>query len=48
MGRAVPPCHLSDLSGGTKYDLIANIVHEGKAGEGVYRLHMHRKVEEIW
>jgi U4/U6.U5 tri-snRNP-associated protein 2 len=33
---------------GTKYDLIANIIHEGKAGEGVYRLHVHRKVEEIW
>ena len=32
----------------TKYDLISNIVHEGKAGEGVYRLHVHRKVEEIW
>ena len=23
-------------------------MHEGKAGEGVYRLHAHRKVEEIW
>ncbi|GAX85297.1 hypothetical protein CEUSTIGMA_g12714.t1 [Chlamydomonas eustigma] len=33
---------------GTKYDLIANIIHEGKAGEGMYRLHVHRKVEEIW
>ena len=38
----------SDLKGGSKYDLICNIVHEGKAGEGVYRLHAHRKVEEIW
>jgi hypothetical protein len=31
-----------------KYDLVANIVHEGKAGEGVYKVHVHRKVEDIW
>ena len=28
----------------SKYDLLANIVHDGKAGEGSYRLHVHRKV----
>ncbi|KAL6762204.1 ubiquitin-specific protease 39 [Haematococcus lacustris] len=32
----------------SKYDLIANIVHDGKAGEGIYRAHIQRKVEEIW
>ena len=31
-----------------KYDLVANLVHEGKAGEGVYKEHIHRKVEDIW
>lgn len=28
----------------SKYDLVANVVHEGKAGEGLYRVHIHRKV----
>lgn len=32
----------------SKYDLIANVVHDGKAGEGTYRAHVHRKAEEIW
>mmetsp|Transcript_4482 Transcript_4482/g.9640 ORF Transcript_4482/g.9640 Transcript_4482/m.9640 type:complete len:537 (-) Transcript_4482:876-2486(-) len=32
----------------SKYDLVANVVHDGKAGEGTYRAHVHRKVEEIW
>jgi U4/U6.U5 tri-snRNP-associated protein 2 len=32
----------------TKCDLIANVVHEGKANEGTYRAHIHRKVEETW
>lgn len=29
----------------SKYDLVANLVHEGKAGQGqgVYRVHVHRK-----
>lgn len=27
----------------SKYDLCANVVHEGKAGEGTYRVHVHRK-----
>lgn len=31
-----------------RYDLVANVVHEGKAGEGLYKVHIHRKVEDIW
>lgn len=27
---------------------MANIVHEGKAGEGSVRVHIHRKVENTW
>ncbi|KAG1659564.1 hypothetical protein FOA52_011920 [Chlamydomonas sp. UWO 241] len=43
----------ADLKTSSKYDLIANVVHEGKAGEaqagsGSYRLHANRKVEDIW
>lgn len=33
---------------GSKYDLVANLCHDGKAGEGSYRVHIHRKVEEAW
>lgn len=33
---------------GSKYDLVANIVHDGRAGEGTYRAHVQRKAEEIW
>ncbi|KAK9267441.1 hypothetical protein L1049_009867 [Liquidambar formosana] len=29
----------------SKYDLIANIVHDGKPGEGVYRVFVQRKYE---
>ncbi|KAG2449802.1 hypothetical protein HYH02_005325 [Chlamydomonas schloesseri] len=32
----------------SKYDLVANMVHDGKAGSGSYRVHVHRKVEDIW
>jgi len=32
----------------SKYDLVANVVHDGRAGEGTYRAHIHRKAEEIW
>ena len=32
----------------SKYDLVANILHEGKAGEGAYRAHIHRKAEDAW
>ncbi len=32
----------------SKYDLVANVCHDGKAGEGNYRVHIHRKKEELW
>ncbi|CAL1352156.1 unnamed protein product [Linum trigynum] len=32
----------------SKYDLIANIVHDGKPKEGVYRVFVQRKSEELW
>ncbi|KAK1352205.1 U4/U6.U5 tri-snRNP-associated protein 2-like [Heracleum sosnowskyi] len=31
----------------SKYDLIANIVHDGKPGEGSYRVFVQRKSEEL-
>ncbi|KDP30594.1 hypothetical protein JCGZ_16247 [Jatropha curcas] len=32
----------------SKYDLIANIVHDGKPKEGFYRVFVQRKSEELW
>ena len=32
----------------SKYDLVCNITHDGKAGEGTYRAHIHRKAEDAW
>lgn len=32
----------------SKYDLIANVVHDGQADQGSFRVHMHRKVEDQW
>uniref|UniRef100_A0A2N9ISJ9 USP domain-containing protein n=1 Tax=Fagus sylvatica TaxID=28930 RepID=A0A2N9ISJ9_FAGSY len=32
----------------SKYDLIANIVHDGKPDEGSYRVFVQRKSEELW
>ncbi|KAI3934004.1 hypothetical protein MKW92_022105 [Papaver armeniacum] len=32
----------------SKYDLIANTVHDGKPGEGVYRVFVQRKSDELW
>ncbi|KAM7270055.1 hypothetical protein ACFE04_029269 [Oxalis oulophora] len=32
----------------SKYDLIANIVHDGKPAEGYYRAFVQRKSEELW
>lgn len=32
----------------SKFDLIANIVHDGKPGEGSYRVYVQRKSEETW
>ncbi|KAF6175329.1 hypothetical protein GIB67_021834 [Kingdonia uniflora] len=31
-----------------KYDLIANILHDGKPGEGCYRVFVEQKLEELW
>ncbi|CAJ1795141.1 unnamed protein product, partial [Sphenostylis stenocarpa] len=31
----------------SKYDLIANVVHDGKPGEGFYRVFVQRKSEEL-
>ncbi|RZC64777.1 hypothetical protein C5167_008465 [Papaver somniferum] len=32
----------------SKYDLIANAVRDGKPGEGVYRVFIQRKSDELW
>ena len=32
----------------SKYDLIANVVHDGLPDQGSFRVHMHRKVEDQW
>mmetsp|Transcript_1377 Transcript_1377/g.3976 ORF Transcript_1377/g.3976 Transcript_1377/m.3976 type:complete len:508 (+) Transcript_1377:229-1752(+) len=32
----------------SKYNLIANICHDGQAGEGFYRCHIHRAAEDLW
>jgi len=48
-------CSLVHVAGGagageatSKYDLVANLCHDGKAGEGTYKVHIHRKKEELW
>ncbi|KAK2971695.1 hypothetical protein RJ640_007733 [Escallonia rubra] len=33
---------------GSKYDLIANIAHDGKPSEGYYKVFVQRKSEELW
>lgn len=38
-----------DDAASSKYDLVANVVHDGKSpAEGSYRVHVHRKAEDIW
>jgi U4/U6.U5 tri-snRNP-associated protein 2 len=37
-----------DVSVGAVYDLVANIVHEGKAGAGSYKVHVYRAAEGVW
>lgn len=32
----------------TKYDLVANIVHDGKAGEGTYKCHLLHRATNKW
>ncbi|GJY87072.1 U4/U6.U5 tri-snRNP-associated protein 2-like protein [Tanacetum coccineum] len=43
-----PPKEEEEKKLRSKYDLIANIVHEGKAGEGSYKVSVKRKSEELW
>ncbi|KAJ3033029.1 hypothetical protein HDV00_006839 [Rhizophlyctis rosea] len=39
-----------DLNASTKYDLVANITHEGRpgAGNGVYKVHVHCRAKDQW
>ncbi len=32
----------------SKYDLVANLVHDGAAGRGTYRAHVQRRSEGAW
>ena len=32
----------------SKYDLVANLVHDGAAGRGAYRAHIQRRSEGTW
>jgi len=32
----------------SKYNLVANICHEGKHMEGTLKVHVHRKSEDTW
>ena len=32
----------------SKYDLVANIVHDGRPGEGSHRVFVQRKSEDQW
>lgn len=43
-----PPKEEEEKKLRSKYDLIANIVHEGKPGEGSYKVSVQRKSEELW
>jgi len=44
----LPPLKPGGTPQPSKYNLIANICHDGKAGEGVYRCHVHRSAEDLW
>lgn len=48
VGRIGCPAEKDGAEVASKYDLVANLCHDGKAGEGSYRVHIHRKVEEAW
>lgn len=32
----------------SKYDLVANVVHEGEPVGGTYRVHVHRNADANW
>eukprot|EP00898_Chlorokybus_atmophyticus_P002893 jgi/Chlat1/3604/Chrsp234S03585 len=42
------PTDKQDKTLPSKYDLIANICHDGKPKEGTYRVQVFHKAEEIW
>ncbi|KAG8362992.1 hypothetical protein BUALT_BualtUnG0015700 [Buddleja alternifolia] len=42
------PLRIEDEKLRSKYNLIANIVHDGKPGEGSYRAFVQRKSDELW
>jgi U4/U6.U5 tri-snRNP-associated protein 2 len=59
LGACIPlPGSLSDTHNNSKgkkivgkkgkYDLVANIVHEGIAGEGMFKMYAYRGVEGLW
>ncbi|KAG2497317.1 hypothetical protein HYH03_004482 [Edaphochlamys debaryana] len=47
-GAAVGAPGSSAFATTSKYDLVANLVHDGKADAGTYRVHVHRRAEDIW
>jgi len=44
----IPPTQPGGAPPPSKYNLIANVCHDGKAGEGVYRCHIHRAADDLW
>lgn len=48
LGAVVPVQKKNTVQSKAKFDLVANVCHDGKAGQGTYRLHVHRKVEDAW
>ena len=44
----VPPRKPDGPPPPSKYNLVANVCHDGKAGEGVYRCHVNRAAEDMW
>lgn len=47
-GDVLGPEVKSKMMGGTVYDLLANIVHDGEPGKGTYRVHIHHKATGKW
>lgn len=50
LGAVIPPDEKKkgNKTAKAKFDLVANVCHDGKAGQGTYRVHVHRKVEDAW
>ncbi|GMH34486.1 hypothetical protein BSKO_02320 [Bryopsis sp. KO-2023] len=42
------PLKKNGKNANARFDLVANVCHDGKANEGTYRVHVHRKVEDAW